>query len=74
MQALKDSETLNGLDSDLTQRTINSLNEIKKIKNLTDDECSESDLEQSECNDEESIVFSSESKNKILVVSFYDGS
>lgn len=63
MQQLKEVESSYGSDSHETQKTINSLNEIKKIRNLDDDMLSDENSEKDEESDNESIVFSSESKN-----------
>ena len=63
MLQLKEAESSYGSDSHETQKTINSLNEIKKIRNLVDDEMlSDEDSDKEEESDNESIVFSSESK------------
>lgn len=69
MKALKEAEMACGVDSEETQKTLNSLNEIKRIRGLNKDgdlSSSESDKSGSSGGEEEeednvSIVFSSES-------------
>ncbi len=65
MNALKESQTEYGIDCSDTQRTISSLNEIKKIKDTIKSKGEESDDQEATTDDEEedneSLVFSSES-------------
>ena len=65
---LRDTENIYGSDSTETIKTINSLNEIKKIRQMDEDTASDKESEMQEENEEsndvddnESIVFSSES-------------
>ncbi len=66
MNALKEVEIEYGIDSGDTVKIINSLNEIKKIRQSGEGECEqksqEVETDEVEEEDTESLVFSSESK------------
>ncbi len=66
MNALKEAEVEYGIDSGDTVKIINSLNEIKKIRQSGEGECEqesqEVETDEEEEEDTESLVFSSESK------------